>query len=116
MGSGMVAGLQKKLVSKFERLASQRNSFLEAEARSVHFDLEALKGSMDASKKCIKVTRDSIVELMATIYSLGHEPLPPNEDVDKDVARIINDCCLTSAARAATKTVSSKAESTFAAR
>lgn len=89
LGSGKVRRLQEKLVSKFERLESQTNTYLDAESRSVQYDIEAFKETLDESKGCIKVTRDATVQLMANIYYLGQEPLPSKKGVDEDVSTIL---------------------------
>lgn len=111
MGTGDVKRLQEELISKYERLQSQTNTYLEAEGRCVHYGMDAFKETKDESKKSIRDTRDSVVRLMSAIYELGEEPLPPKKEVDGDVARILDDSCLTLAARAASTTVTSRAVS-----
>lgn len=81
------------------------NTYLEAEGRSVHYGMDAFKETMDESKKSIRYIRDDVVDIMAAIYELGHQPPSPKKEVDGNVARILNDSCLTLAAQAAATSV-----------
>jgi len=94
-------------VSKFESLATETNTYLETDVRSVRFGAEAFKEILAETKGGIRFLRDDIVQIMASIYNMGQDPLPPKEDLDADVSRILDDCCIATAACTATKSVAS---------
>jgi hypothetical protein len=99
LGFGNARKLQEQLVSEFECLHSLTNAYLDAYGRAMVYGLEAFKAVLDDSRNVIRTTRDKIVNLMVCIFYLDLDLLPPKEDVDRDVARILNDKLLIPSAR-----------------
>lgn len=81
LGTGHIRVLQENLVSKFESMACETNTYLEAEGRSACFGAEAFKDILSETKTGLRSLRDEIVQIMAAIYNLGQNPLHPTEDL-----------------------------------
>lgn len=87
-------------MTQFENLAEETNAYLDAKGLAAHYGAESFEGTLAGAKISIKNLREAIVMLMAAIYKLGSEPLPPREELDRDVAEILEAPRLVLAAKA----------------